>query len=81
MSAIGPHPAEKPSPRYCAHPDCRIDAFEEMVFMAAELQRADISRQAFECLHPDVQVVCRRTPRKGPIRAQLPERAEQGGQL
>lgn len=72
MSHIGPHPGETMEQRYCQHPECRLDAFEEMVFIGAELQRSDVTEQATECLSADVQVRCRRTPRKGPMRAPLP---------
>lgn len=78
MSKLLPHPAEHPAQRYCGdHLDCRMDAFEEMMFLGAEFQRAEIIQAAPDCLNPALQVVCRRAARKGPIRVELPPRHDE----
>jgi len=75
---IGPHPGEKLAHRYCTHADCRLDAYDEMMAMAVALKRPDVMSHAPECFRADVQVVCRRTARKGPMHAPLPVRREEG---
>lgn len=74
--ALLPHPGEPLAQRYCEHLDCKLTAFEDLAFLGAEFSRQDIIESAPICLRSGVQVVCRRTPRKGPVHAPLPERRE-----
>lgn len=67
-------PAAPAEQTWCTHATCREDQESDLAFMAAALDRQDL-REIADAAHQST-VRCRIQPRRGPVRAPLPPRAQ-----
>lgn len=67
-------PGDQPEQAWCTHATCREDQERDLAFMGAALNRPELRAIADQAKHSTVR--CRLQPRKGPVRAPFPPRAE-----